>query len=160
VDPHDENEEPNDDPSEKEGSQDGAKASGQGNQVEKLRAKNVWISRCKSQNNFVVYCSFENTETGELELHSIGKNQGGGLLGLGENVQEALSFKKMDFKDPSDKEGKRALKITSIDDVRCGQNHTIMMVNQEHVFVLGCYDRGSQSQEEIMFAPKLLKLCE
>jgi len=42
-------------------------------------------------------------ESGELELHSIGRNQGGGLLGLGENVTEALSFKKISFKLPAAK---------------------------------------------------------
>jgi hypothetical protein len=37
-----------------------------------------------------------------LEIHSIGKNIGGSLLGLGENIQEAFHFKKIEFMDPSD----------------------------------------------------------
>jgi hypothetical protein len=28
------------------------------------------------------------------------------------------------------------------------------------VFVLGCYDKASQSHEEICFVPKQLKLCQ
>lgn len=75
-----------------------------GAENETLKAKNVWISKCnKAQSNFVIYCLFENTESGELELHSIGRNQGGGLLGLGENVTEALSFKKISFGLPAEK---------------------------------------------------------
>lgn len=40
-------------------------------------------------------------------------------------------------------------------------NHTFISLNDyESVFVLGCYDKGSQSHEEIAFEPKPLKLCE
>lgn len=109
----------------------------------------------------MIYCLFQNTESGELELYSIGRNQGGGLLGLGESISEALSFKKIVFKLPAEKEGgeETAVKITSAD-LRCGLSHTIIGLNNyEHVFVLGCYDKASQSHEEINFVPKLLKLC-
>ena len=96
----------------------------------------------------MIYCLFENTEVNQLELHSIGKNQGGGLLGLGENTQEALCFKKMDFKLASKDDGATTqdIKITSVEgvDIRCGRNHTIISLNgHELVFVLGCYDKGS-----------------
>jgi hypothetical protein len=116
---------------------------------------------------------FENTESNKLELHSIGKNQGGGLLGLGEHTQEALCLKKIEFKKDSKakaestteepKVEKQDVEIKSVDgvDVRCGTNHTIISMNAyEEVFVLGCYDKAAQSHEEIAFEPKPLKLCE
>jgi len=104
---------------------------------------------------------FENTESNKLELHSIGKNQGCGLLGLGEHTQEALCFKKIEFKKDSkpkaqstaeekkEKEpevAKQDVEIKSVDgvDVRCGTNHTIISLNAyEEVFVLGCYDKAA-----------------
>ena len=88
----------------------------------KLKAKKAWISRCKASGNFVIYSLMENTETQELEIYSIGKNSGGCLLGLGADEQEALHFKKLTFKDPADPEGKKELKIASVEgvDIRCG----------------------------------------
>jgi hypothetical protein len=86
--------------------------------------------------------------SGELELYSIGRNQGGGLLGLGESISEALSFKKISFVLPAEKEGEEAIsvKIKSVEgiDIRCGLSHTIIGLNNyEQVFVLGCYDKAS-----------------
>ena len=118
-----------------------------------LVAQNVWISKCKAQNNYVICCLFKNKQNDELELYSIGRNQGSGLLGLGENVQEALSFKKISFET----------KITSVEgvDIRCGLSHTIIGLNHyEQIYVLGCYDKSSQTHEEINFKPKPLKLRE
>lgn len=103
---------------------------------------------------------FENTESNKLELHSIGKNQGGGLLGLGEHKQEALCFKKIEFKKDNKPKAqstteepavekkieKQDIEIKSVDgvDVRCGTNHTIISLNAyEEVFVLGCYDKAA-----------------
>jgi alpha-tubulin suppressor-like RCC1 family protein len=128
----------------------------------KLRAKKTWISRCKSSGNFVIYVIMENIDNNELGIYSIGKNQGGCLLGLGADEQEALHFKKLSFKDPEDKEGKTELKIKSVEgvDIRCGQHHTMFgLNNNEHVFVLGCYNRSSQAQEEIISVPTILGLC-
>lgn len=104
----------------------------------------------------------ENTENNELNIYSIGKNQGGCLLGLGADEQEALYFKKLSFKDPSDTEGKKELKIQSVEgvDIRCGQHHTMFGLNHnEQVYVLGCYNRSSQAQEEIISVPTILGLC-
>lgn len=67
-------------------------AAGKKDFADDKHAKKVWISRCKGPNAFVVYGLFESTKTGALELYSIGKNQGGGLLGLGESKQEAKWF--------------------------------------------------------------------
>lgn len=104
----------------------------------------------------------ENTENKELEIYSIGKNAGGCLLGLGADEPEALHFKKLSFKDPADPEKKKELKITSVDgvDIRCGHHHTIFGLNDnEYVYVIGCYNRSSQAQEEIISVPTLLGLC-
>lgn len=71
-----------------------------------MKAKKVWVTGCKHfANNFIIYCLFENLETGELELYSLGKSQYGQLgLGQGEGKQEALSFKKLEFGIPIEKE--------------------------------------------------------
>ena len=71
----------------------------------------------------------------------------------------------MSFKLPPEKEGgaEAEVKIKSVEgvDLRCGLSHTIIGLNNyEHVFVLGCYDKASQSHEEINHVPKPLKLCE
>ena len=55
------------------------------------------------------------------------------------------------------------VKIETVEgvEIRCGLNHTIISLNNnEHVFVLGCYDRGSQSQDDICTTPQLLSLGE
>jgi len=83
--------------------------------------------------------------TNEYEIHSIGKNIGGSLLGLGENIQEAFHFKRINFINPADPEGKQQIKINTIEgvDIRCGLNHTIFGINNcEYVFVIGCYNKG------------------
>jgi alpha-tubulin suppressor-like RCC1 family protein len=151
------------------GEGDGANESQEADKKEKaakadsrLQAKKSWISRCKSSGNFVIYCLMEDTEAQELGIYSIGKNTGGCLLGLGADEQEALYFKKLSFKDPGDPDGKKELKIASVDgvDIRCGQHHTIFGLNDnEHVYVIGCYNRSSQAQEEIISVPTLLGLC-
>jgi hypothetical protein len=110
------------------------KGTEKGGETETLKAKNVWISKSnKAQSNYVIYCLFENTESGELEIYSIGRNQGGGLLGLGESVSEALSFKKISFNLPAEKEGGEAtpIRINSVEgvDIRCGLSHTIIGLN-------------------------------
>jgi len=118
-----------------------------------MLAKRVWISECKRQNNYVVYCLFHNQTTDELELHSIGKNQGGGLLGQGENVQESMWFKRITI----------PIKITSAEgvDLSCSRDLTLIGINNfEQVYGLGCFDKGSQDHEEVCAEPKLLKICE
>jgi len=108
-------------------------------------AHRVWISKCKGRANYVVYALFENTESHELELYSIGKNQAGGLLGLGENKHEAKWFEKMEFKVKEGEKEATAVKIESAEgvDIRCGRDHTLIGINgYAHVFALGCYDRG------------------
>lgn len=68
----------------------------------------------------------------------------------------------MTFKDPADSEGKKELKISSVEgvDIRCGQHHTIFgLNNNEQVYVLGCYNKSSQAQEEIISEPTILSLC-
>ena len=132
---------------------------------EKLLAKKIWVSRCKGRGNYVIYCLFYNEETKAHEMYALGKSQGSGLLGLGENAEEALCFKKITFPSQASSDEKPVpdLVIDSPEstDVRCGVNHTIFCFNNyEQVYVLGCYDKGSQSQEEIAFSPKPLKLCE
>ena len=106
----------------------------------------MWISRCKGRSNFVIYVLFENTETKDLELYSIGKNQAGGLLGLGEEKQEARWFEKMDFKVKEEgKEEAVPVKIESVEgvDIRSGRDHTLISLNNyKHVFALGCYDKS------------------
>jgi len=45
-------------------------------------------------------------------------------------------------------------------DIRCGQHHTMFGLNDnEQVYVIGCYNRSSQAQEEIIAVPTLLGLC-
>jgi len=78
-------------------SKDEAREDKKEKEYEKLKAQRVWISRCKGRGNFVIYCLFMNTETEELEIHSLGKNAGGGLLGLGDSTVEALSWKRIHF---------------------------------------------------------------
>lgn len=115
-----------------------------------LFAHKVWISRCKKNSNFVVYCLFENMKTKDLELHSLGKYKRG-LLGLGEGVEEALWFKKIALQ----------VKIETIEgvDIRCGRDHTFISLNgNQQVYVLGCYDNETQAHEEVKFEPTLLKL--
>jgi hypothetical protein len=94
----------------------------------------------------VIYVLFENTETKELEIYSIGKNQAGGLLGLGEEKQEARWFERVEFKvKQMDKEEATEVRIESVEgvDIRSGRDHTLISLNNyAHVFVLGCYDKS------------------
>ena len=75
-----------------------------------MKSRNVWITGCKHQsNNLVIYCLFENLETNEFNIHSLGKSQTG-LLGLGEGVQEASHvFQKDRVWYPVEKEEQKKL---------------------------------------------------
>jgi hypothetical protein len=101
-------------------------------------------------------------EDGELALYSIGKSQGGGLLGLGENQHEAKWFEKLELRVVKDGEKEATpVKISTVEgvDIRCGRAHTLIGINNcEHIFALGCYDRRQAQHEEVLFSPAPLKV--